>query len=381
MRYVLKSKPRRVLMSADTVGGVWTYSLELARGLARHGTRVFLATMGAELTRDQMREARSVHNLKILESRFKLEWMDDAWHDVRAAGDWLLGLEREYAPNLVHLNGYSHAALPWKAPVLVAAHSCVCSWWLAVKGEEAPAAWDTYREHVRNGLAAANMVIAPSEAMLSSLEQHYGPFANGRVIPNGLDGPHASTHGKEPIIFSAGRLWDEAKNVSLLTAIADELPWPVYIAGETRQPEGETRQFPNVTHLGRLSSRELAPWFAKASICALPARYEPFGLSALEAALAECALVLGDIPSLREIWNDAAVYVSPSDPEHLKKELRDLIADSERRREMAARARERAGHYAGERMTVGHLEAYSELLHRTSVVPDPDAEEVSVCAS
>ncbi len=32
----------------------------------------------------------------------------------------------------------------------------------------------------------------------------------------------------------------------------------------------------------------------------LPARYEPFGLSVLEAALSGCALVLGDIPSLRE---------------------------------------------------------------------------------
>ena len=41
---------------------------------------------------------------------------------------------------------------------------------------------------------------------------------------------------------------------------------------------------------------------ARASIYALPARYEPFGLSILEAALSGAALVLGDIPSLREVW-------------------------------------------------------------------------------
>ena len=50
----------------------------------------------------------------------------------------------------------------------------------------------------------------------------------------------------------------------------------------------------------------------RAAIYALPARYEPFGLSILEAALSGCALVIGDIPSLREIWADAALFV-PSD--------------------------------------------------------------------
>src|SRR5688500_833614 len=98
MSCVLKSKPRRVLMTADTVGGVWTYSLELARGLGRDGVKVFLATMGAELSDEQMREAREIDNLHVIESRFKLEWMSDAWGDVNAAGDWLLGLEDEFAP-------------------------------------------------------------------------------------------------------------------------------------------------------------------------------------------------------------------------------------------------------------------------------------------
>ena len=38
--------PRRILMTADTIGGVWSYALELAQGLARHGVEVALATMG-----------------------------------------------------------------------------------------------------------------------------------------------------------------------------------------------------------------------------------------------------------------------------------------------------------------------------------------------
>jgi hypothetical protein len=54
--------------------------------------------------------------------------------------------------------------------------------------------------------------------------------------------------------------------------------------------------------LGPLEASELAGWMHRAAIYALPARYEPFGLSALEAAQAGCALVLGDLSSLREVW-------------------------------------------------------------------------------
>jgi hypothetical protein len=36
----------KVLMTADAVGGVWTYALELSGALARHDIEVVLATMG-----------------------------------------------------------------------------------------------------------------------------------------------------------------------------------------------------------------------------------------------------------------------------------------------------------------------------------------------
>ena len=43
----------KILMTADTVGGVWTYALELAGALAPHGVEVALATMGRRLSSAQ----------------------------------------------------------------------------------------------------------------------------------------------------------------------------------------------------------------------------------------------------------------------------------------------------------------------------------------
>lgn len=357
--------PGKILMTTDTVGGVWTYSLELARALGRQGVCVALATMGAPLTPDQRRQAARIATVEVYESAFHLEWMEDPWRDVARAGEWLLALEKTLKPDVVHLNGYAHGALHWRAPVVMVGHSCVLSWWQAVKGEAAPASWNRYRREVRRGLHAADMVVAPTAGMLSELRRLYGLPGQERVIFNGRSDELFAPAEKKPFVCTAGRLWDEAKNVGALCKVAPSLPWRVLVAGEARHPEGGgAAQVRNVRYLGKLSPVQLAACFGHASIYALPARYEPFGLSAVEAALAGCALVLGDIPTLREVWQDAALYVPPDDTRALEKTLKDLIGDTRRRQQLAQAARRVAQRYTPARMANGYLEAYQLLLGR-----------------
>ena len=356
-------------MTADAVGGVWTYSLALARALAAHRVEVTLATMGAPPSARQ-RAAAAALGVDLRVSELRLEWMEDPWEDVARAGEWLLSLEREVAPDLVQLNGYAHGALPWRAPVLMVAHSDVCSWWRAVRGGAAPAAWDRYRAAVRAGLAGAARVVAPTRAMLRALEAEHGPVPRGGVIPNGGDASDFPVREKEPFVFAAGRLWDEAKNVAALGRVAPRLPWPVWVAGDARHPDGDADSgaaagdaaTAALRPLGRLAAPALAEWLGRAALYALPARYEPFGLSALEAALAGCALVLGDIPSLREVWGDAARYVPPGDDEALAAALLELVHDGQARARLARRARRRALGYTPRRMARAYLGTYRAVL-------------------
>jgi glycosyltransferase involved in cell wall biosynthesis len=373
----------RILMTADTVGGVWTYSLELARALQTAGVWIELATMGAPLSPGQRSEAGALPHLRVHESRFRLEWMAEAWDDVQRAGEWLLRLEQELQPDLIHLNGYAHAALEWRAPRLVVGHSCCLSWWEAVRGGEPPAEWRRYHEAVIAGLRAADLVVAPTRAMLEALRRHYGPLRATQVIPNGRDAALFPPAPKEPLILAAGRLWDEAKNLNALAAVANRLPWPVYMAGEDRHPDdGAQAVHAGLQRLGYLDRSTLAGWLARASIYAAPARYEPFGLGILEAAYAGCALVLGDIPSLREVWDDAALYVAPSDTEALRDTLLELIAEPERRKQLAGKARARAFEYTPERFARGYLAAYRYLLEpRPAAVDEEETVEDLLCAS
>ena len=107
---------------------------------------------------------------------------------------------------------------------------------------------------------------------------------------------------------------------------------------------------------------EMALWLSRAAIFALPARYEPFGLSALEAGLAACALVLGDIPSLREVWHDTAIFAPPEQPEALAAALLGLIAEAPRRRQWARRAQVRAQQFTPERMAQEYVMLYHQLI-------------------
>jgi glycogen synthase len=316
--------------------------------------------------------------------------MPDPWDDVRRAGEWLLDLEVRLCPDLIHLNSYAFGDLPWRAPVLAVGHSCVLSWWRAVKGESAPPEWTRYREAVGRGLRAVQAVVAPTRAMLEELERLYGPLPAARVVPNGRDPALFPPRSKEPFILTAGRLWDEAKNVAALQSSATGLSWPVYVAGEEHHPASGERTGASseaVRRLGRLTPPEMSRWLGRAAIYALPARYEPFGLSILEAAFAGCALVLGDIPSLREVWGDTATFVDPEDVDALSAALDRLIDSPEERQSMAARARVRAFEYTPERMAAGYLAVYRQLLQsgrRTDterVSAAETAEEEPVCVS
>ena len=352
----------RILMTTDTLGGVWTYTLDLARALAAWSVEITLATMGAPPSAGQRAQVATLPNVSLQVGRYKLEWMDDPWCDVDAAGRWLLTLAERADVDLVHLNNYAHGALPWDRPVLMVGHSCVLSWWQAVKGEAAPSSWSKYRERVTAGLRAAHCVVAPTAAMLQTLQQYYGPMQHARVIYNGRATDRFHRERKAPFVFSAGRVWDEAKNIQALACVAPELEWPVYVAGPAARPDGHpSSSFGGINQLGRLDGEDLAYWMNHAAVYALPARYEPFGLTALEAALAGCALVLGDIPTLREVWGNAALYVPPDDTQALASTLRTLACRQTLCARQGAAAQRRAAQFSLQHMGDRYYELYAWL--------------------
>ena len=364
---------KRILMTADTVGGVWTYSMVLARQLAGWNIEVCLVTLGKKMSAGQKKEVAAIPRLRVFESDYKLEWMEDPWEDLEKAGRWLLQLEEELQPDLVHLNSYAFAPLPWVTPVLLVCHSCVFTWWQQVKGEMPDDKWSRYYEIVKQSLRTTDKLVAVSHTYALEMAHCYDiPLNHIQVIYNGLYPTDYSVREKKDVVFGMGRIWDEGKNYRIAEETVSELAWPVVLAGHSPDPwksalqgnkEPEAAGANRITYTGVLNKEEVVRQLGEASIFILPSRYEPFGLSALEAGLSRCALVLSDIPTLREIWQEAALYAPPDDAAMWAEQINRLIADEPLRKYMAQKAWETALQFTSRKMASQYLVLYKELLH------------------
>lgn len=358
----MAGSPIKILMTADTLGGVWTYSMELCRVLGTYGVEIHLAGLGAFPSKSQQKELGCLDHVKFYGSDFKLEWMQNCGEDLKKIRLWIQDLQKMIKPDIIHFNNY----IPLKfdrTPVITVFHSCVDTWWQAVKGVSAPAGeWQEYKNLVKQSLEYSDLVVSPTAALLRNAMETYSFSTSTRVIRNGRRIKFAKVE-KENFILGMGRIWDEAKNLKILSEIAPELAWPVYIAGNNKDPNtGKEINIPNVNFLGNLSSNEIKNYLEKAAIFISPAKYEPFGLSILEAAKAKTALALSNIDTLQELWGGAANFFDPSEKLEVKRELIQLIENENFRKTMAGKACYRASSFSLSKMGEAYFDVYEALL-------------------
>src|SRR3546814_1040844 len=83
-------------------------------------------------------------------------------------------------------------------------------------------------------------LLAPSRSFAELTAEIYG-IAAPTVVYNGWKAPPASGIERQPnMIFTAGRLWDEAKGMAVLAGAAEQMWLPVHAAGPSRGPGGES---------------------------------------------------------------------------------------------------------------------------------------------
>jgi len=368
-----------VLVTTDTLSSVWTYTRELVTGLVTGGVRVTLVSFGEIPLPQQTTWMDSLHGLDYRPTAFRLEWMQEGELDVEESSRYLEAVVREVKPDVLHLSQYCHGSISVPVPRVVVAHSDLISWWISVHGHEPrPSRWlQWYRETIVRGIEDASAVVAPSNWMLDTLRACYATPRLGLVIYNGRNpiffNPYAT---KDDSVLSVGRLWDAGKQVSLLTQHVH--PLSVCIVGSdapTYVPRMPIRADVKlatdqvcVALKGPQTEAQLRILYSRAAIYAATARYEPFGLAPLEAALSRCAILANDIPSYREIWGDSAIYFRANCAESLAETIRRLDADRELCRVHAMRAYQRARErFTAKIMTDEYLRLYCSLCSKSSM--------------
>lgn len=354
----------KILMTIDAVGGVFNYAMDLARCLLEEQMELVLACTGPEPNASQKEHIQKLQKkgVRFYHRPYRLEWMDQPWEDIQQANKWIKEIYNIEKPTLLHFNNFAPLSLTWEVPTLLVVHSCVASWWQEVKAEPLPLHYATYFQTVQQALLKADVVVFPSRGLFDVCQNIYGKISHPQIVYNAialpLVDPVYEFYSKMPIIFSMGRLWDEAKNIDLHLKAAKSTNGEIFIAGE--QAEGLPCPR-NVRFLGKLSRLQVMNWLKISAVYALPVKYEPFGLSFLEAASQHCALVGGDIATLREIWGRSMTYVDNNDPKMLAKACNELLEDLPYCRLKGEEAYHRAKKYSLHNMKEQYLNLYHQL--------------------
>jgi len=358
------SRPSRLLLVTDAVGGVWVYSLELARALEPHGIETLLAVIGPSPNARQREEA---NGFKLIDTGLPLDWLDTSPGELRRAGQKIAKIAaRERADIVQTCSAAFLAESDFKQPCIAVQHSCVATWWAAVKGTPLPHEFAWRRELVERGLNRAAAVVAPTRAFAADTARIYDIGCPVLAVHNGRCPPSPHFVQQADFVFTAGRLWDEGKNVATLDRAAGRLSVPFQAAGPVYGPNGASITLTHIRALGGVGPARIAALFGARPVFASAALYEPFGLSALEAAQAGCALVLSDIPTHRELWDDAAMFVPARDDLGFAAAIRQLLDDPHERRNLGQLAIARARLYSLGRLARGMADIYAGVTRGQS---------------
>ena len=356
-----------VVMTTDAVGGIWTYSIDLGRELVRKGMTVRLAVFGPGPDVEKQAIAAEA-GLGLSMMNLPPEWLAPDAAEVARAGDALAELCRREKADILHLNQPSLAGQTrFDVPVVAACHSCLATWWEAVKSTPMPDDFRWRTDLVGRGYRSAQALVAPSRAFAEATQRVYGLDREPSVVHNGRAPDPVAPRTGPPIeaVFTAGRLWDEGKNAATLDRVAALTTAPFRAAGPTAGPNGTHIDLPHLELLGSLSEEAMRHHLSENPVYVSAARYEPFGLAILEAAQAGCALVLSDIDSFRELWDEAALFVRPDDEEGFAAAVGRLLSDPDLRADYAHAAQNRSRVYGLDAFADEMTLVYKDLMAGT----------------
>ena len=243
-----------------------------------------------------------------------------------------------------------------------------------------------YYAGIRRAVREADAIIAVSETTAKDLvELADAPPERIHVVYEAPDpdlGPMPAAdatalvrerHGLEPpYILFVGTL-EPRKNVpALVQAMAllrREFPVRLAIAGGrgwlSDEVFGTVRNLAladGVVFLGEVSPSHLRPLYCAAEALALPSLYEGFGLPPLEAMACGTPVVVSDAGAVPEVVGDAAVLVSPQDPNDIAEGLGWVLGNHSYREALIQRGFARAATYSWDRAARETLAIYQRVL-------------------
>lgn len=277
------------------------------------------------------------------------EWFPGELIDSGVSGDnrliWALSesfrltrFAKKFGVNIIH-SPANFGSWSGKVPSVVTVHDLLSF----EKPEYIPGRYGfILRTLLQNSVRAAKLVLTDSVATAHDLEKYLG-LSPSRVVVTPLAAMTPSEvdrtmESSEPFLISVGNNLPH-KNLEILLTVIQGIPESlrprlIFTGGNPEPLREKIRSLELddwVEHRGWVSDKVLENLYANAIALILPTRFEGFGLPVLEAMQRCCPVICSDIPVLREVGGDAALYVDTSSKSAIRQAVEELLNSAERR--------------------------------------------------
>lgn len=235
---------------------------------------------------------------------------------------------------------------------------------------------------VQAGVRRARRIVFPTRAAAERISERIEiPADRIAIVPHGVSAEAftsapavAADTSPPPYLFLAASL-ERHKRIEVLIQSLQHVgdprleAWiagtpdldPAYVA-ELRQLTEKLGLAARVRFLGAVPYREILSYYRGAFALAFTSRLETFGHPMLEAMLAETPIIASDIPSVREIAGDIALYFAPDDATGLARAADELRRAPAAASERVARGRARAAEFSWKRSVDQLCEVFDRVL-------------------
>ncbi len=201
------------------------------------------------------------------------------------------------------------------------------------------------------GLPASKFVVVPpghTPSLVPPTELASEPF----LLYVGINKPHKNLPALVEAYAALGR---GAPPLRLAGPLDPRYP-------QARQAAERAGLGDRVRFLGRVPEAELGRLYRQATLLVLPSLAEGFGFTVLEAMAGGTPVACSDLPVLREVAGEAALYFDPRQPATITAALDQALRQPELRAALRQRGLARAGEFTWQRAAQATLAVYESAL-------------------
>ncbi|MRG60571.1 glycosyltransferase [Agromyces sp. CFH 90414] len=227
---------------------------------------------------------------------------------------------------------------------------------------------------------AAARVLTVSESSADDIRRYlHVPDSRIDVVPlagsaSGATAPAKGSSRSGDLLLSVGNRMPHKNFPRLLEALATirkpDRPRLVITGSHGDDPlRADVERLGLADHVelrGWVTADELDRLYRDATAYVFPTRFEGFGLPALEAMTRGCPLIASDLPVIREIAGDAAIYTDTTDAQALADAIVHVTGDAKLRQRMSRAGLDRASEFSWERTAAGTRRVFAEELATTA---------------